>query len=60
MRLLEWMPDAARYEPDAYRVYGALPVNNHVVGKRGAVNLNEGLFYAAQEIELISASDVCW
>ena len=32
MRLLERLPDAERYETDAYGVYGALPVNKHVVG----------------------------
>ena len=31
------------YETDAYGMYGALPVNKHVVGKYGAVNRNEGL-----------------
>ena len=43
LRLLERLPDAERYETDAYGVYGALPVNKHVVGKCGAVNWNEGL-----------------
>ena len=43
LRLLERLPDAERYETDAYEVYGALPVNKHVVGKCGAVNWNEGL-----------------
>ena len=43
LRLLERLPDAERYETDAYGVYGALPVNKHVVGKYGAVNWNEGL-----------------
>ena len=43
MRLLERLPDAERYETDAYGVYGTLPVNKHVVGKYGAVNWNEGL-----------------
>ena len=43
LRLLERLPDAVRYETDAYGVYGALPVNKHVVGKYGAVNRNEGL-----------------
>ena len=38
MRLLERLPDAERYETDAYGVYGTLPVNKHVVGKYGAVN----------------------
>ena len=43
LRLLERLPDAERYETDAYGVYRALPVNKHVVGKYGAVNWNEGL-----------------
>ena len=43
LRLLERLPDAERYETDAYGVYVALPVNKHVVGKCGAVNWNEGL-----------------
>ena len=43
LRLLERLPDAERYETDAYGVYGALPVNKHVVEKYGAVNWNEGL-----------------
>ena len=43
LRLLECLPDTASYETDAYGVYGALPVNKHVVGKCGAVNWNEGL-----------------
>ena len=43
LRLLERLPDAERYETDAYGVYGMLPVNKHVVGKYGAVNWNEGL-----------------
>ena len=43
LRLLERLPDAERYEADAYGVYGALPVNKHVVGKCVAVNRNEGL-----------------
>ena len=43
LRLLDRLPDAEHYETDAYRVYGALPVNKHVVGKYGAVNWNEGL-----------------
>ncbi len=46
LRLLERLPDAERYETDAYGVYGALPVNKHVVGKYGAVNWNEGLHSA--------------
>ncbi len=43
LRLLERLPDAERYETDAYGVYRALPVNKHVVGRYGAVNWNEGL-----------------
>ena len=43
LRLLERLPDAERYETDAYGVYGALLVNKHVIGKCGAVNWNEGL-----------------
>ena len=43
LRLLERLPDAERYETDAYGVYGALPVNKPVVGKYGPVNWNEGL-----------------
>ena len=43
LRLLDRLPDAERYETDAYGVYGTLPVNKHVVGKCGAVNWNEGL-----------------
>ena len=43
MRLLERLPDAERYETDAYGVYGALLVNKHVVGKYGAVNWRDGL-----------------
>ena len=43
MRLLERLPDAERYETDAYGVYGTLPVNKHAVGKCGAVNWTEGL-----------------
>ena len=42
MRLLDRLPDAARYETDAYGVYGALLVNKHMVGKYGAVNWNDG------------------
>ena len=41
LRLLERMPDIERCEPDAYRLYRALPVNKYVVGKYGAVNRNE-------------------
>ena len=41
--LLERLPDAERYETDAYGVYGTLLVNKHVVGKYGTVNWNEGL-----------------
>ena len=43
LRLLERLPDAERCETDAYGVYGALPVNKHVIGKYGVVNWNEGL-----------------
>ena len=46
LRLLERLPDVARYETDAYGVYGTLPVNKHVIGKCDAVNAvnwNEGL-----------------
>ena len=43
LRLLERLPDAERYETDAYGVHVALPVNKHVVGKYGAVNWNDGL-----------------
>ena len=32
-----------QYRTDAYRVYGWLPANRHVIGKGGAVNRNEGL-----------------
>ena len=46
LRLLERLPDAERYETDASGVYGALPVNKHVVGKCVAVNWNEGLHSA--------------
>ena len=38
MRLLERLPDAARYETDAYGVYEWLPHNKQVIGKYGAVN----------------------
>ena len=41
--LPERLRDTERYETDAYGVYGTLPVNKHVVGKRGVVNWNEGL-----------------
>ena len=43
MRLLGRLPDAERYETDAYGAYRALPVNKHAVGKCGAVNWNDGL-----------------
>ena len=44
MRLLERLPDAERYETGRLcGVYGALPVNKHVVGKYGVVNMNDGL-----------------
>ena len=58
LRLMECLPDAERYETDAYGVYGALPGNKHVVGKYGAVNWNEGVaFDTAREVESVSASD---
>ena len=41
--LLDRLPDAERYETDAYGMYGALPINKHVVGKCVAVNRNDGL-----------------
>ena len=31
--------------PDTYGVYGALPVNKHVLGRYGAVNWSEGQRY---------------
>ena len=43
MHLLERLPDAERCETDVYGVYGALPVNKHMVGKYGAVNWNDEL-----------------
>ena len=43
LRLLERLPDAERYETDAYGVYGRCRSTSIVVGKRGAVNWNEGL-----------------
>ena len=42
MRLLKRLPDAERYETDAYGVYGALPVNKHAVGKYGEANWHDG------------------
>ncbi len=42
-RLLDRLPDADRYETDAYGVYEWLPRDRRVVGKGGAVNWNEGL-----------------
>lgn len=42
LRLLEPLPDTARYSSDAYGTYGCLPVNKHKVGKDDAVNRNEG------------------
>ena len=42
-RLLNRLPDANRYETDAYRVYEWLPRDRHAIGKGGAVNWNEGL-----------------
>ena len=35
--------DVDHYETDAYGMYGALPLNKHVVGKYGAVSRNRGL-----------------
>ena len=46
MRLLERLPDTARYSIDAYGVYRCLPVNKHRVGKGGAVNRTEELHSA--------------
>ena len=43
LRLYERLPEAALYRTDAYRVYGWLLADRHQVGKRGAVNWNEGL-----------------
>ncbi len=43
LRLYERLPEAKQYRTDAYRVYGWLPQDRHVVGKGGAVNWNEGL-----------------
>ena len=43
LRLYERLPEAKQYRTDAYRVYGWLPHDRHVVGKGGAVNWNEGL-----------------
>ena len=52
LRLLERLPDAERYEPDAYGVYGALPVNKHVVGEvRGDELARRVAFEAAREVE---------
>ena len=61
LRLLERLPDAERYETDAYGVYGALPVNKHqqAYGRkvRGG-ELERGIaFYAAREIEQAGSSD---
>ena len=36
-------PEAERYSSGTYGAYGCLPVNEHWVGKGGAVNGNEGL-----------------
>ena len=58
MRLLERLPDAERYETDAYGVYGTLLVNKHVVGKYGAVNrTRDCVLCCAREVESVSASD---
>ena len=43
LRLYDRLPESKRYRTDAYRVYGWLPRDRHVVGKGGAVNWNEGL-----------------
>ena len=46
------LADAERYEPDAYGVYGALPVNKHVVGEvRGDELARRVAFEAAREVE---------
>ena len=42
-RLLDRLPDADRYETDAYPMYEWLPRDRHAIGKGGAVNRNEGL-----------------
>ena len=39
------MPYVERYVPDTYGVYGALPVNKHMLGRYGAVNWSEGQRY---------------
>ena len=36
LRLLDRLLDSECYEPDAYGVYGCLPVNKRKVGKGGA------------------------
>ena len=43
LKLYNRLPEAEQYHTDAYRVYGWLPANRHVIGKGGAVNRNEGL-----------------
>ena len=43
LRLYERLPEAEQYHTDAYRVYNWLPNDQHVIGKGGAVNRNEGL-----------------
>ena len=43
LRLYARLPEAERSRSAAYAVYGSwLPPDRHVVGKRGAVNRNEG------------------
>ena len=51
LRLLERLPDAERYETDAYGVYGALPVNKHRLGKGGVVNRRGIAFGIARQVE---------
>ena len=46
LRLLERLPDTARYRIDAYGGYGCLPMNKRKVGKSGAVNRNDRLHSA--------------
>ena len=58
LRLPERLPDAERYETDAYGVYGTLPVNKYVVGKVRRSELERGIaFDAAREIEQAGSSD---
>ena len=58
LRLLERLPGTERYEPDAYGVYGCLPVNKHRVGKVDVVDRNGGLgcIYIARQIEQAGSS----